>query len=268
MPELIIAFDYPCGDGIWLSRHVSEKYNIPLLIMTKRNLRKDLEKIYEYLRNHYSVKQSIKRTVELASEALNVKRQIDELRIMYPGIISSADIMKIFTVENDFGKISAVSVLRSLLEYCKEQKYANNIKRIFWMGLVPLFDNNILTKLENKYPCKFVYEEMWDYSYVPKNTGSLIDFIIEKIENSLFISYQKRMDKLILTMKKLKIDTVINLTHNCCSFLPPSVKYVQMRLDNENIDLYNLTIDVIQKNKSYNKFETKLEKVILNILNE
>ncbi|MFQ9799343.1 MAG: hypothetical protein ACLR23_10855 [Clostridia bacterium] len=71
--------------------------------------------------------------------------------------------MNLFTIENDFGLPSAVTVLQELLRNVRSRVplYQEPAYKILWMGLVPLYDSSFLKKVEQTVGGSIVMEEMW-----------------------------------------------------------------------------------------------------------
>ncbi len=248
LPQIIITLDYPCKDALFLCDFLHNSYNIPIYHLCMKNLTDDIRRIYHLLMRKYSIKQSIEKTVELSGQAIILKQQIDYYRQKYPGIIKSNECLKIFTVENDYGGYSAISVLNQIKEEIevkiKSYSYTNNVK-IFWMGLIPLYNNNILSAIEKEFPCKFIYEEMWMLGEYHLTASHFFEDLANKVKSNLFYDTDYRIKKIIDIVKKTKADMVLNLLQKNCSFLPKTVNRISRYLLYENIPIYNFGADVI-----------------------
>lgn len=265
LPERIIAVTYPCNDAVNLCKHLEIKYGIPTCYVSINNMECQLQKIYDLLKNNYSVKKSISEVVNLSNEAISIKKKIDVLRMCCPGIIASNDCLKIFTVENDFGNETAVTVLKNMFDVISQNKKSfinpSGIK-IFWMGLIPLYNNNILSTIERLLPCSFVYEEMWNFGDYKLTKSKFFADLENKIKSSLFYDTESRINKLVEVVLNMEIDIVINFTHVSCSFLPKKLKIIMEKLKKKGIKMYNVTGNAI-----YNNFDREiLEENIKNII--
>ena len=266
MPELIIAVEYPCDDAVSLCKYIHNTYQIPILYIKTQSLKEDLQKIYTYLNKHYIIKNKISDVVEKANKANKLKNEIDFYRIYYPGILSSDTFLKIFPIENDFGSDSAIEILKNLLCVIKKntQNYVSKHQlRILWMGLIPLYNNNILSKAEVCFPCKFVYEEMWMFSNSIISEEHFVEDMAQKIRNSFFYNVDKRLQKVIEIVKKMRINLVINFSQKNCGFLPQSIPIFQDYFSKSKIEFYNLGCDVVHGNFNIENLFSLIEKVIL-----
>ena len=114
------------------------------------------------------------------------------------------------------------------------------------MGLIPLYNNNILSKTEEIFPCQFIYEEMWMFEN-PKFSGDhFFEDLARKIETSFFFDVDRRIQKIVEIVKKTGADIVINFSQKNCSFLPKTIPAFRDHFKKNNIGFYNLGSDVIQ----------------------
>lgn len=260
-PTMIIALSYPCMDACILCEKLHNLYQIPLFrIGTGRQ--EELRDCCKMLKQHFQCRQSVEETIALANQAVILKFEIDKKRMEYPGIVSSDDILKIFTVENMIGSRQAVRVLRFLLEHIENKiKTYSYEKRtfFFWMGLIPLYDNSMLSYLETKYNCRFVYEEMWMFGNDYLRLSSFYEDLENKIRHSLFYHLDKRISLLIKKMKELQVGAVINFSQAHCSFLLPQINEIKHALMKNNIQMYNLNADVVNGHFSREKIEEIIE---------
>lgn len=253
-PQMIIAVRYPCKDAVKLCDYLHNTYKIPIFYLSLRQLRKDLEDVHHYLSSQYQVIEDIKDVVRRSNAAHDLKKTIDQYRRQYPGIIRSDDCLKIFPIENDFGKDSATCVLKELLS-CIEKNIStyqkDNKTTICWMGLIPLSDNNMLTKIEKYTHCKFVYEEMWMFGDYKLYQDNFFDALTEKIKQSLFYNTYHRIHKIHDMMRQTHTEIVINLSHHNCSFLPQTIHQFKAYFEQKGITFYNISCDVV-----YEKFDS------------
>lgn len=275
LPVMILGLAYPCMDARILCEKLHSLYGIPLIRIgdwDRKYPMKGEKKEPDYggvlrdccnvLHKYFIQKQTIEETVEYANQAAALKKQIDEARIQCPGILCSDEILKIFTVENLYGRKEAICVLRKLLTYIGERKkqYTNSEKiRFFWMGLIPLYDNNMLSYIENRYDCQFVYEEMWMFGDYHLEAPTFYDDMDKKIRGSLFYNLDERICRLIDKMEKLDVKTAIHFSQAHCSFLPPQIKEIERALGKKNMTLYHLGADVVKGHF----LREKLEKVVI-----
>lgn len=261
LPEHILCFEYPCRNCVEACTYLHEYYQIPIEYIKLDHLKTQLISLYNRMKDMYGVRQQIQDTVELSNTAAEIKRKIDSLRMNYPGLVSSDTALKIFAVENDFGTKTAVAVLSGIYNNMKSKiavYQENNRKRIFWMGLIPLNNNNILSSIEKKLPVTFVYEEMWMFGDTCISEEYFFDEIAIKIENGLFYDNQKRIQKILTAIHDTKAAVVINLTQKGCSFLPPLLADVRAEVQKEGLPFINITTDVI-----LDKYEdARLEEII------
>lgn len=256
-PSLILALAYPCMDAWILCEKLHECYRIPLFRVGEGRQEK-LRDCCELLAQYFSRRQSVEKTVVFANKAAMLKTEIDKKRVKYPGIVSSDDILKIFTVENMIGSPQAVRVLQLLLEHIDKQveTYSKEKKTyLFWMGLIPLYDIGILSSLEIKFNCRFVYEEMWMFGNDYLRPASFYADLENKIKHSLFYDLEERVSGLIRKMKELGVNNVINFSQAHCSFLPPQIKEIKHALQKNNIQMYSLGADVVSGYFSRHKLE-------------
>lgn len=260
-PSMIIALSYPCTDARILCEKLHELFHIPIFRMGTGK-KEELHACCNKLKQHFLLRQSVEETVSLTNQAMKLKKEIDKKRLEYPGIVSSDDILKIFTIENMIGSQQAVRVLQYLLEYIedKEKIYSKEKKTFyFWMGLIPLYDNSMLSNLEKKYDCRFVYEEMWMFDNDYLQISSFYDELENKIKNSLFYNLDKRIRQLINKVKEFQVGTVINFSQAHCSFLPPQIKEIKQAMQKNDIQMYNLGADVVSGQFSRKKIEEIIE---------
>lgn len=265
LPQRILCLEYPCQNCVDMCWYLHEQYKIPIDFIKQNNIEEQLTNLYGKLKQRYGLKQEITKTVWFSNEATKLKYKIDEIRGECPGIISSDNFLKIFTVENDFGTQTAIEVLSNLYDMLRERQ-ADYVKddrlKIFWMGLIPLNNNSILSSVEKKLPVSFVYEEMWMFGDCYIKEKNFFHEITSKIESGLFYNNYQRADRIISMMKLTESTLAINVTQKRCSFLPPVLKPVQQLLEAEGFGLENITTDVINEQLKTSELIDKIEKFI------
>lgn len=260
-PAMIIALSYPCVDARILCEKLHNLYHIPIVrigawdrkypitkSVKESGYAAELRDCCAVLQKYFTYRQTVEETVELANQAVALKRKIDEKRTRYPGIVSCDDILKIFTVENLFGRREAINVLKFLLKYIEEKEKRYSFEKIpcfFWMGLIPLYDNSMLRDMEIKYSCRFVYEEMWMFGNYHLEASTFYHDIEKKIKGSLFYDLDERINHLIRKIMDLNVSVVINFSQARCSFLPPQIKEIEKSLCEHNIFMHHLGADVV-----------------------
>lgn len=264
-PAYIVAFQYPCVDAVRVCQFISEKYQIPLLPISIKNMENDLVCVYRQLKKEFGLRQSVQRTVQLSNNAAALKRNIDTLRANWPGIVKSDDCLKIFTVENDFGSQKAVEVLEEMVRCINrsDKKIREGRPKIFWMGLIPLYDNSMLSKLESKLSCTFVFEEMWMFDDGFIRTEDFFRCLADKVKRGLFYDTEARIKRLVQAIYRVKADIVINVSHKNCSFLPHKVGYIKKRFCEHGITMYDFPCEVVKKDDLFNALTPAIERVIV-----
>jgi len=248
-PQFIMALSYPCHDAKMLCEYLHSRYNIPLYIISGQNYERELKKGFHILKERYSLCQNINETVEFSNQAVTLKKEIDRYRLKYPGIMKSDEMLKIFTLENDFGSREAVDMLKLVLKTIKDKtlqhSYPDSL-RILWMGLIPLYDNSILSHIEKCFPCTFVYEEMWMFGHYFLTEDNFFENLSSKIRTSLFYHTRDRIERLLTVVKETKAELIINFSQRNCSFLPPKIKEIEAAFAKEGLVLKNLDADVVR----------------------
>ena len=72
---------------------------------------RDFQHVVQSLSAQLGYRESLPHVLALSAQATALKKEVDTYRRRYPGIIESEDCMNLFTIENDFGLPSAVTVL-------------------------------------------------------------------------------------------------------------------------------------------------------------
>ena len=259
-PRCLLAMEFPCPDAVRLMEYLQETYQIPLVRITRENMRQDLQRAVDFLHSHYERSRSESEVSRLFNRANEYKRKIDEMRMRYPGIADSTDMLALFTVENDFGGQTAVDVLEGYYA-CLRQRAAtwrpSGNHRIIWMGLIPLYDNHILEWLENRLPIRFVWEEMWmfDHPNCPSpelSPGRYVASVFyahleDRLKGSLFYRPDSRRRRLLDIAEKLHVRMGIDLLQENCSFLPPAVAALRSGFEKKRIAFRTAACDVVRR---------------------
>ncbi|MCL2702956.1 MAG: 2-hydroxyacyl-CoA dehydratase family protein [Defluviitaleaceae bacterium] len=247
-PRAILALDYPCNDSMELCRFIHKKYGIPIYDVSLENLENDLENVEEALASFAKMGRGKREVVELSNYAGEIKKKIDDTRIKYPGVISSDDCLKMFTIENCFGTKTAVDTLKEMLVYAEGRKApvnAGDRLRIFWMGLIPLNNNSILSKAEKSCGCLFVFEEMWMFTPYFISPSDFYKDLAEKIRHSLFYDIKTRVRRITDICAKTKTGLVIEFLQSNCSFLPKASHSIQEHFSRGGIPYERMSCDVV-----------------------
>lgn len=263
LPEFILAFDYPCQDALYLCEFIHRSYKIPMKKITHQLMQQGFRQVYEQLLQMYPIRQSIEQVVKLSNLASECKMQIDSCRQEYPGILPSDQCLKLFTVENDFGNDAALVVLNKLKDTMEEKQKGflrTDKQKIFWMGLVPLYDNSILSRMEKKFDVTVIYEEMWMFGETAITAEHFFADLEKKVKSGLFYELEDRMQRIGLIVKEMKADMIINFSQRHCSFLPPQIKKMKDYFDREHIRMYNVGGDVIEGRDQMEKLALILKK--------
>ncbi len=98
--------------------------------------------------------------------------------------------------------------------------------RILWMGLIPLYNNNLLAKIEAVMPVRFVWEEMWMFDHpdcppvepADDLRGLFYSQMADRLCGSVFYDPTVRCRKLTALATRMKVDLVIDALQRHCSF--------------------------------------------------
>lgn len=164
-PVSFVVLSYTCNDAWMYCKAAAEKYGVPFYFIDvpktwgndqQKHFAKQLEKLYHQLKTLFSTKTSIEDVITASNEAQEIKYQIDAVRLKSPGNV--IDFFKLFPLYNDLGKKSTVEILK----YFKSKLEGNasesgeDITRTFWLGMLPLYRNSIISDIEKKLECKVV----------------------------------------------------------------------------------------------------------------
>ncbi len=251
-PAAFIASSYACDDAWMYCRAAAAKYRVPLYFTDVMQasgekgveyLGRQLEQLYLELGREFNEIHTIGQVVDISNKTMKVKQEIDEMRFKHPGIQSSMDGFKLFTLFNDLGRSFTLEIFESLLEGMKEKTAghkADGSPRILWMGIIPLYRNRMIEDIEKNYGCKIVYEEMWDYGSCYLTQGEFFYDLARRITSTIFFSFNKRLDALMGYAKRLDIDGVIHFSQRHCRFLPPMAPLLGRELANRGIAFVEL----------------------------
>ena len=283
-PTELIAGRFACDDAWMYLRFLARRKNISLFLIDvlkesgKGNieyLSNQLQELYDYLKSRYVQIGSISEVVNESNRTLKIKTKIDNLRKQYPGIIESVECLKIFTLYNDLGRKSAYENFNELLNLIQNRipHYKdNNFLKILLLGAIPLYKNKIVSEIENKYQCQFVYEELSDFGHQYLSEKSFFSDLSKRIINSLFFSVKKRLDFIYRCFEEMNVDGVVDFSQNNCKFLPPMILLMRKNLIEKNMPFINIEVDAINpsnfnEQKCWNQLDAFFEQLKFNNLN-
>lgn len=257
LPQLIIASDFPCRSAYDFCKWLSEKYQIPFLsVFIERNEdakeyhAAQLNKVYEYLVAHFEQKHSMKEVLQASNAVLGIKDEIDQLRFQFPGIIDSQDIINLFTICNDFGKKTTVQIMELLLEDIDKRvtRYSWDArwKKLMWLGTTPL-RMNLMSKIENEYCVKFVYEDLFQFSTKGIHEQDVFQDMADRLSDIIYFTEEKRIHEAVTAAKRFEVDGCVHYSQRICKFLPPIFPKLQKEFENSQIPILELRGDGIDK---------------------
>lgn len=255
-PSGFIATSYACDDAWMYCRRTAKKHNVDFyFIDTVQDLEEalvhtssQLKELYEKLAKKHKVKRTIKEIVGDSNDAIRIKTNIDKLRIKYPGIVDSIDSFKLFTLYNDLGKDTCVSIFKNFYEKILEDtKNYEKIEcpKIIWLGVIPLFKNRFIKDIEKKYNCRIVYEDLFDYQENYLSEDSFFIDISKRIMSSIFFTVDKRVNSLLSCIKKFKPHGIIHFSQKNCKFLPSIVPVLRNKLSDIGIPIVEIHGDAV-----------------------
>lgn len=257
VPELIISSNFPCDDANIFATSLSKQYHIPkfeIEIIRNREewntnyIAEQYQKLNSFLALRYNKRNVYKEIVQQSNLANQRKKRIDYLRFKYPGILRTSEAFKIFTIFNDIGTINASSVLKSLLEELERRvenyKEIKN-KKIFWLGIIPLYHNSLLDEIEKKYNCTFLFEELFYFSDILLSEKYIYQDLAKRIQDTIFFTTESRINFLNRIIDEFKIDGVIHFSHQNCRFLPPIVPIIRKNLLMKSVPFVELNADAV-----------------------
>lgn len=256
-PMGFISASFACDDARMYGRWVAAQFKIPFFeidvlqsLGEKGNgyLSAQLERVYQGLRGYWTECYSRAEIVEYSNQALELKRAIDRMRIAYPGLLGSNDSLKLFTIYNQLGRPSTVEIFQELsrtLQLKTSEYQLPKGARILWLGVVPLYRNQMIREIEQRYDCRVVHEELFDYGEQYLTEEHFFDDLAARIIQSGFFSVSQRIKAIQRYVELLEIDGVIHFSQRNCRFLPPLVPVLQTRLTKLGIPLVEVEGDVI-----------------------
>ena len=247
-PAAIAAAQYPCSGAVELCKVLHRRFNIPLFVVSEQSTAADLRVMGEWLLHSYGQRQGLSETVDLYNRALGIKRDIDAQRLRYPGALPGGLCLKLFCVENDLGRSSAIAVMQELARMVRKsasQRRTDKGLSVFWLGLVPLYDNNLLRRLEMKTGCSIVFEEMWMFGGRQLSVSSFYEDLARSVIESFFYDEARRPIKILSVMKETGAYTAVNFLQKRCSFLPRTACRIRRSLQTSGISVYHAAADVV-----------------------
>lgn len=271
LPKLIVASNYPCNSAYQFCKELSETYQIPFLdLKVKRQESteayqdhvKQMEQIFQYLKDHFSVKKSIQSVVNISNQMILIKKEIDDIRNQYLGIIDTQDMLNIFTLYNDFGKESSVEALQMLRDdlHSKTENYSwkPGVKKLMWLGTTPLC-MSLIDKIEEQYACKFVCEDLFLFCAKEIHFDTFCQDLVKRIMDSIFFTEEKRVFKTIEIAKRYQVDGIVHYSQRICKFLPPMFPKIQKAFSDIRIPAIELCGDGIERASWDKNYKEQIE---------
>ena len=251
-PVLMLGLDYPCADALRLMETVHQRWHIPLVRLTRKRLQQDLMQTVDLLSKQFGQCESMQRVARHYNEANAYKRSIDRLRIEFPGIADSADMLKLFTIENDFGSAVAVEILRALHEALAQRVQTWEPPRehpLVWLGLVPLRDINLFSRLPGATGFRVVFEEMWMIERPDCSQDDFFAGMAQRVKSTLFYHRAVRARRLVRRAKEVSAAAVVHFSQQCCSFLPPAAPGLRRQFERAGIPWVSASADVVRSSR-------------------
>ncbi|MEF2965915.1 2-hydroxyacyl-CoA dehydratase family protein [Paenibacillus sp. M1] len=259
-PSGYLAMSYACNNAFSFSKASAARYDVPCYSInvpripnmhTISDLGRSLARMGASL-NVCLDSDRLTNAIKLSNSALAIKNQIDQLRILYPGILDATDGFKLFTIYNDLGSNHAVAVLEQLLATIEKRisGYRPPLgSKWIWLGVIPLYRNNLLMETECRLGGRFVYEELFSFGDLePIQADSFYKDLARRIVNSHFFSVQRRADFIMDIAAKMGVEGIVCFSQRNCSFLPPTVPYLRRTLKSTGMAFMDFTGDVIDPN--------------------
>lgn len=256
-PEGFIASRYACDDAWLYGKSLAAKYGLPFYLIdlikeepvkAENYLAEQFEQLYRELSKKYKRGRSISEVVELSNRTIELKNEIDRLRLDYPGVIDSSEGFKLFTLYNDLGKEVAFEAFKELLREIKgklEGYSQPEVPRILWMGVLPLYKNRIILDIEKRYGCRVVYEELFDYGPYLLSEGNFFKDLAHRVVKDLYFSVEARLNAALDSVERLKIAGIIHFSQRNCRFLPPMLPVMQRRFVEKVVPFVDICGDAI-----------------------
>ncbi len=272
-PCLLLSVDFPCGDAAEMMERLHERWAIPIHRIRKPYMKHDLMAAAGLLEKRFSRKRDEGDVSRLYNRANAYKKRIDALRLRHPGLADSGEMLKLFTVENDFGSEKALMVLQGLYHSLSQRAaewQAGKEFRILWMGLIPLYNNNLLAKIEAVMPVRFVWEEMWMFDHpdcppaepADDLRGLFYSQMADRLCGSVFYDPAVRCRKLTALATRMKVDLVIDALQRHCSFLPPLAPSSRSALEKAGIAFRIISADMVRRGKGDQSLEDECVAII------
>ena len=251
-PALLLWMEYPCTDAGRLMQAIHRRFGTPLLSIARDRMQRDLMEVKIQLDRRYDHRESVDQIAARYRQANAYKASIDRLRVEFPGIADSADLFKLFTVENDFGSAEAVNILKTLYETLAQRVrmwQPRSGLRLFWLGLVPLYDIGLIARLPEQTGFRVVFEEMWMFERPDCHADDFFSGMAERVRRSLFYDPAVRVDRILARARELSIDAVVHFSQRRCSFLPPAIPRLRGSLEELGIPWVGAGTDVIRRQR-------------------
>lgn len=261
-PALILSCCYPCEGAERMCREIARTWHVPLVRLRPAHFARDVIRAGRVLAERFPRARTAEQVCALSHLARQEKEDIDRLRIQYPGLLPSGEFLKLFPVENDFGTEHAAQVLaclkKSMMDRLAQYRPQERL-RIFWMGLIPLYDNGLLERLEQELPVQFVFEEMWMFER-PDLSDGLSCGLCRGLECSFFFRFERRMQMILRRAQELQCGLIVQLCQKHCAFLPPFTPQVRSWCERAAMPFAEVTCDVVYRDKE--EYDTTLRQLI------
>ena len=246
-PSAEAATEYPCTGAVELCKALHKKYGIPLFVVSGNPSADELRGLGEWLLRRYGQRQGVSETAGFYNRALGLKRDIDARRLRQPGVLPGGLCLKLFCVENDLGRPSALCVMQALNQEAgdRPRRHACGDNRLFWMGLVPLYDNNLLRRLERKTGCAFVFEEMWMFGGGQISASAFYEDLARTVTENIFYRQERREERILAVIKQSGAGAAVNFLQRRCSFLPRTAAGMRRRLQTAGLPVFHAAADVV-----------------------
>lgn len=282
-PAVFAASNFACDDAWLYCAAASQKYQVPLFFAEVpvccaqsgeqlSDMAAVFRRFYLTVKNHFRQVRSQSEALEASACALSLKQEIDRLRIRCPGLIDSRECLNLFPLYNDLGRPFAVRVLSEFLR-CANARLKTyrrpDGKRLMWAGLVPLFGGSILHRIEQRYSCRIVCEELFDFGPQAAGSGDFFYDIAFRLSACNYFSLKNRIRNILFYSDAIGLDGVISLVQKNCGFLSPLVMPLVSELVDYGIAVAELSGDVIDsryfdEKKMWDKLDAFFEMEVFN----
>ncbi len=256
-PHGFIASNFACDDAWMYCQTAAARCKVPFDFIdvtgepgeaSIRYLACQLESLGENLELRFKRKSTMDEIVKRSNEAMNIKLWIDDMRVKYPGIISSIIGLKLFTLYNDLGSSAALEILQCLKEEVESRipgYRSENKPRLLWLGIIPLYRNSLISDIEQKYGCRIVLEELFKYTRQQLSCENLYYDLARRIASTVFFSMENRLSFILKHIEAMNVDGVIHFSQRNCRFLPPMVPVLRSRLKKKGIPFVEIQGDAV-----------------------